>query len=129
MKIVVRSVVLTLIGAVVLLILMTVTGRMNRSMEVRSDISGVTENTVENGIISQTYSIHNEQEYISDFIENLSYLLDTNSDIVVNIEKTDMQKGLLSVKVTEEFEHPNGKIGTVSEERISIFNCLEENRP
>lgn len=129
MKIVVRSVVLTLIGAVVLLILMTVTGRMNRSMEVDSNLSAVVEETVENMALNPKYTIDNPEEYVADMAENLSGLLDTDSDIMVEIEKADKERGMLAVKVTEKFLHPNGKTGTVSCERVVILNQLDEPQP
>lgn len=129
MKIVVRSVVLTLIGAVVLLILMTVTGRMNRSMEVDNNLSAVVEETVENMALNPKYTIDNPEEYVADMAENLSGLLDTDSDIMVEIEKADKERGMLAVKVTEKFLHPNGKTGTVSCERVVILNQLDEPQP
>ena len=36
---------------------------------------------------------------------------------------------MLSVSVTEEFKHPNGKPGTVSYDRTAVVNKLQEEVP
>lgn len=129
MKIVVRSVTLTLISAVVLLILMAVMGRMNRSTEINSNLSSVMEETLQNMVVDPKYTISNRDEYIADFTEQISALMDTDSDIRVEIEKADKERGMLAVKVTEEFEHPNGNQGTTANDRTVILNKLEEDEP
>lgn len=126
MKTVVRGIILTCIGAVVMLIIMTVTGRMNRSMELKSNLPSAVEETVEILAVDQKYNIGNTNEYLADFVENLSRILDSDCDLKVEILNTDKEKGLLSVRVTEEFEHPNGKTGTVECERTVILNKLEQ---
>lgn len=129
MKIVVRGIILTCIGAVVMLIIMTVAGRMNRSTEIKSNLSSVVEETVENMAVNPKYTINNPEEYVADMAEHLSGLLDTDSDIKVEIEKADKERGILAVKVTEVFLHPNGRNGTVSCERVVILNKLGEPQP
>lgn len=129
MKIIVRSIALTCIGAVVMLIIMTVAGRMNRNVEITSNLSSCVEETVENMAVNPKYTINNVEEYVADMAEYLADRLDTDSDITVEIEKADKERGLLAVKVTEKFSHPNGKTGTVSCERIVILNKLEQPSP
>lgn len=129
MKIVVRGILLTCIGAAVMLIIMTLTGRMNRSMELKSNLPSAVEETVENLAVEQKYNIGNTNEYLADFVENLSRILDSDCDLRVEILSTDEEKGLLSVRVTEEFLHPNGKPGTVECERTVILNKLYKPEP
>lgn len=129
MKIIVRGLALTIIGAVVIMIIMTVGGRMNRSMEIKSNLSAVVEKTVENMALTKKYDVNNIQEYLSDFTENLSCFLDTDSAITVDVMEADTTKGLLSIKVTESFKHPNGNTGTVNCVKTVILNKLEEAEP
>ena len=117
------------LGVILLLILLTIAGRMNRSMEIKSNLSSMVEETVENAAVNPKYTINNPEEYVADMAENLSGLLDTDSDIMVEIEKADKERGMLAVKVTEKFLHPNGKTGTVSCERVVILNKLDEPQP
>lgn len=128
MKNIVTMVVSMLLGAVTLLIVMVVNGRMNRSMELKSNLPSAVEETVEI-LADQKYSIGNANEYLADFVENLARILDSDCDLKVEIISKDTEKGLLSVRVTEEFLHPNGKNGTVECERTVILNKLYEPEP
>lgn len=129
MKNVAVIVVSTLIWTVGLLIVMSVSGRMNRSMELKSGLPSIVEETVANMTLKKRYSIGNTNEFLADLTTDLSVQLDTNSAILVEVAGKDVEKGLLSVRVTEEFKHPNGKPGMVTEERLVLFNRLEEQEP
>lgn len=122
MKSFVMMMISAILGGITLMIAMTIDGRSNRSMELQGNLPSAVEETVEIMAVDQKYSINNPNEYLADFIENLSVLLDSNSGIKVEILNTDKEKGLLSIRVTEEFEHPNGKAGTVECERTVILN-------
>ena len=61
--------------------------------------------------------------------EKLSDLLNTDSDIMVEVEKADKERGMLAVKVPEKFLYPNGKNGTASCSRVVILNKLEQSEP
>ena len=115
-----------ILGTLTLMIVMSVYGRMNRSMELHSSLSSVVEETVENMTINPKYTIHNTNEWIADFVQNLSVRLDTQSDITVEIMQCNKEKGILSVRVTEMYLHPNGKQGKAVCERNVILNKLQE---
>lgn len=117
------------LGVITLLIVMTVNGRMNRSTEINSNLSSIVEETVENMAVEKKYTISNYNEYIADLVENLSYVLDTKSDITVKVINADKERGLLSIRITEEFNHPNGNRGTVECERTVVLDKQEEDEP
>lgn len=129
MKSVAMIVVSTLMWTVTLLIIMTVSGRMNRSVELGSGLSSIVEETLANINVDKVYDINSADEFIADFTECLAVQLDSDSDIQVDVMGKDMEKGLLSLQVTEKFRHPNGKPGTVTDERLVLFNRLEETEP
>lgn len=112
-------------GVLTLMIAMTMYGRMNRSMEIKSNLSSVVEETVEL-MANEKYTISNYNEFLADFISNLSKVLDSDSDIIVEVLNADKEKGLLSIRVKEEFKHPNGKKGMVKCDRTVILNKLDE---
>ena len=126
MKIVIRNIMLICAGAMVFLILMTMVGRTKRSVEIESNLSSVVEETVENMAVNPKYTIDNVDEYVADMTQYLADVLEADSDIKIEIEKADKERGLLAVKVTERFLHPNGKVGMVSDSRVVILNKLEE---
>lgn len=124
MKNIVTIISCALIGVITLAIVMSVSGRMNRSMEVKSNLSSAVEETVEN-LAGKKYAVSDMEEYLADFSESLMDFIDTDSDITVQVAAADMEKGILAVKVTETFMHPNGRTGEVFYERVVIFNKLE----
>ena len=126
MKNIVLAIVSTIIGVLTLMLVMTVYGRINRSMELQSNLSSVVEETVENMALNPKYSIQNTNEFLADLTENLVFLLDSKSDISIYIQQCDKEKGILSVKVELAYTHPNGNEGGVSCEKTVIINRLPE---
>lgn len=115
-----------LLGIITLMVIMTVCGRMNRSMELQNGLSSIVEETVENMMLKKKYSGNNVNEMLADLVCELSVLLETDSDLCVDILQYDKEKGILDVRVTASFAHPNGKRGVVSCERNVIFDKLRE---
>lgn len=129
MKNIVMIIVSALLGIITLTIVMTVSGRMNRSMELQSGLPSVIEETVANMAVNKNYSINNANEYAADLAENLSLQLDADSDITVEVMKADKEKGILSVRVTADFHHPNGNPGKVQCERTVVLNKVDSPEP
>lgn len=114
----------TILGVIALMIVMTINGRMNRSIELKSNLSSVVEETIENLILNRQYSIHNTNEFLADLTENLVLTVDAVSDVRIDILECDKDRGLLSVKVTFSYVHPNGKPGSITCEKTVILNKL-----
>lgn len=111
-----------ILGVLVLMMVMTVNGRMNRSMELKSSLPSVVEETIENMTQNPKYDINNTSEFVADLSENLSMTIDAVSNVTVDVLKCEKDKGLLFIKVTLDYQHPNGKTGTVACERLAIFD-------
>ena len=125
MKLIIRAIVTTCIAGVILLTIMAVSGRMNRSMELKSNLPSAAEETAEN-LLTKKYDIADKNQLEADFLETLAYAIDSDSNIRLKVNAADKEKQLLSVSVTEEFKHPNGKPGTVSYDRTAVVNKLQE---
>ena len=125
MKLIIRAIVTTCIAGVIFLTIMAVSGRMNRSMELKSNLPSVAEETAEN-LLTKKYNVTDKNQLEADFLETLAYAIDSDSDIRLKVNAADKEKRLLSVSVTEEFKHPNGKPGTVSYDRTAVVNKLQE---
>ena len=123
MKLIIRAIVTTCIAGVIFLTIMAVSGRMNRSMELKSNLPSAAEETAEN-LLTKKYDIADKNQLEADFLETLADTLD--SDIRLKVNAADKEKQLLSVSVTEEFKHTNGKPGTVSYDRTAVVNKLQE---
>lgn len=125
MKLIIRAIVTTCITGVIFLTIMAVSGRMNRSMELKSNLPSAAEETAEN-LLTKKYDIADKNQLEADFLETLAYAIDSDSNIRLKVNAADKEKQLLSVSVTEEFKHPNGKPGTVSYDRTAVVNKLQE---
>lgn len=125
MKLIIRAIVTTCIAGVIFLTIMAVLGRMNRSMELKSNLPSAAEETAEN-LLTKKYDIADKNQLEADFLETLAYAIDSDSNIRLKVNAADKEKQLLSVSVTEEFKHPNGKPGTVSYDRTAVVNKLQE---
>lgn len=125
MKLIIRAVVTTCIAGVIFLTIMAVSGRMNRSMELKSNLPSAAEETAEN-LLAKKYDVADKSQLEADFLETLAYAIDSDSNIRLKVNAADKEKQLLSISVTEEFKHPNGKPGTVSYDRTAVVNKLQE---
>lgn len=105
-----------------LVIVVTMAGRRGRQVEIDSNLPSAVEETVENMMLDKKYTINNYNEFIADLVSNLSINMDTNSDITIEVLNADKEKGLLSIKIIEEYTHPNGNRGKVECERTVILN-------
>lgn len=114
----------TILGVLVLMIVMTINGRMNRSMEVKSNLPSVVEAAVENLTSDPKYTIENTSTFVADLTEYLSVTVDAVSDVKVEVLKTDKERGILSIRATLVFKHPNGNTGTTSHETLAFFNKI-----
>ncbi len=127
MKNIVLVITTAMLGVITLLIVLTIYGRMNRSMELKSSLPSVMEETVESMIQNQDEMMESDEEVLKRFTNELLLCLETQSDVMIDILQFDREKGILSVRVTETFGHPNGEKGTVSCERTVIADALSEN--
>ncbi len=70
----------------------------------------------ESSIQGKLASGSSDKELISEFTELLTAQLNTKNDknfaLTIDIYEVDSEKGLISLKVTEQFTYPNGKVGS-----------------
>lgn len=109
-------------GVLTLMLIMTMYGRIDRSMELKSNVSSIAEEVIENVKGNQKYEIRNRDEFVADFVETLVYTIDARSDLQVDIFQCDKEKGVLGVAASLFYEHPNGKTGKVATEKTVIYN-------
>ncbi|MBO5069262.1 MAG: hypothetical protein J6C37_02720 [Roseburia sp.] len=117
-----------------LVIAMAISGRMNRSVELQSNLSTAVETAISQMTVEETASgmtieeelQSDEEMVIAECIEYLVTALDTDSDVQVDVMQSDTKKGVLAIRVTENFKHPNRKDGTVRCDRIAIWDRTSE---
>lgn len=117
---------LTTLGMLVLVIINTIYGRMDRRMELESNLSSVVETTLEDMVFASFYDYQDMDVFMETFTERILTSIDTSNDITVDVFQFDMEKGVLSIRVTLSYMHPNSEKGEVMCERHVILNRLTE---
>lgn len=112
-----------------LMIVMTIYGRNLRQSETNHTLAEAVDTTMSNLMENQAYSIESKDAFIADLLQSLLVQINSTSDVTVAILEADEKKGILSVEVTENYKHPNGKMGSVSAVRTVIFDrTIEEEK-
>jgi hypothetical protein len=95
-------------------------------MELRSNLSSVVEETVADMVQSDAYGAENKNQFMAEMVERLSAAIDSDGELEVAVMQIDTEKGILAVKITENFKYPNGRTGTIETERIVIQNSTKK---
>lgn len=101
---------------------LTIEGRSSRESEMESALRAAVEEAMAALEQSCVYTVAEEEEFIADFngllLERIhageGEDVDENLSVQVDVTGCDLEKGLLSVCVTERFSHPGGGVGTVT---------------
>jgi hypothetical protein len=122
--------VISIVTVVLTLVLMAaVAGRHTREQEMQVALRQAVEESVDQVMMQGKYTLHSKEELVADFTSLLVGRLrtkDPNLHLKVDIAGVDEVRGLLSVHVTEEFTHPNGRIGTTEASATVVFEQEEK---
>lgn len=121
MKNVVTGLVIAIIIALTTIIGLTLSGRSTREVELYNNLDKAVESTVESTLENANYDIHDKDEFVADFNQNLLLTIDSDSDVTVEVLSADEEKGLLSINVILNYKHPNGKDGTIECQKTVIL--------
>lgn len=127
MKQLIYGIIITFISIFTIVIILTINGKSNRSNEINNALSIAVENAVETTMNQNPYTINNNKEFLADFTQNLLSQISNDSDIEIKVAKIDYKKGIMSVRVTETFTHPNGNEGKNECETTVIFEHVPTN--
>ena len=75
-------------GTITILIILTVTGRMNYATELESQLPAVVENILYNVKIKQLYNVADNQEFTADVTEQIAKELDTQAVCIMQIMRS-----------------------------------------
>ncbi len=122
MKNIIISIVLIVLTIITALTLFTLYSQNTRENELDESLSIAVEQSLDNLKINKSYDVNNTEEFIADFLENLLVLIESDSEIKVEVLSVDIDKGLLDVNVVETFKQPNGSTRTASCRKTIIMD-------
>ena len=112
------------IGILVFAMLMTICGHMNRSTELQENLSTAAEGALQEGVHGDT--IKNDHALLAECIGRMAVALDADTDMVISVFGIDSQKGILALRMSGDYIHPNGMKGSAEWERVVIREDREE---
>lgn len=125
MKNIIYGIVMAVLGVLIVLVLLTINGKMTRQAELDDSLASAVENALDNCLNRKNYEITNDKEFIADFNQELLTQIENDADIEVQLTKADKDKGVLGIRVKETFKNPNKK---ESEQTYETSACLDTDR-
>lgn len=126
MKNVIIIIISAIMGVLMLLMGMTIHGRMNRSMELAGSLSTAVEETVSNAALEKKYDVNNINEYLADIVQGTADALDADGKVQAEVTGIDKERGVAGIRITETYEHPNGSTGTLTYEKTAVVDGKKE---
>jgi len=111
------------IGVLIVLVLLTINGKMTRQAEIDDSLASAVENSLDNCLNKKNYTIENDKEFVADFNQELLTQIENDADIEINITKVDANKGIIGIKVIEVFNNPNSKESKQEYETTAILDA------
>ena len=114
----------TLLIILILTATLSIEGANVRNREVKNALHAALENAIYSSFSKEGYDIKNNDLLVADVTALLLEQLNSNDEnlsLSVDIAKVDAKRGLLSMRVTEEYTFPNGKIGKVQDEATIVL--------
>lgn len=108
-----------LLGAILLAVVITIGGNMNRSVELQGNLSGAVEESVD-GSRYRDERVHAD-ELIEECMTQMVFALDSDMGIELRVYQEDAEKGILSVCTVADYLHLNGAQGDTAWERTAIY--------
>lgn len=119
-----RNIVLGFVFAAMILLSVNIVSTMNsrstRSQELSDALDTALEGTLST-LSKGTYDISDTDEYIADLMSNIAGQIQSDSELTVNILDADIEKGIMTVQVKEEYKHINGKTGAVTASKTVLL--------
>lgn len=113
-----------ILGVMVLAMVMTICGDMNRNTEVRENLSTAMEGALKE--VEESEAVHGEKELLAGCIGRMALAADADTDLTFEVCQADAEKGILALRVAGNYAHPNGMEGETSWERVVICERKKE---
>ncbi len=115
------------IASLVLLILITLInaetyGRSARETELENALNASIEYAVQELRNSRKITPTSNEEFISFFMENMTKMLNSRSNVEIEVIDVDYKKGYLTIRATEQYNHLNGNEGKVTVTKTALID-------
>ena len=99
-----------------------------RTVELSEAVDNALIATMNNVTVNKCYTIGSNEEFVEDFKQILMTSIDSTSELDIEVLNTDYEKGILSVKVTENYDYLNGRQGTVTKTATVLLDQKQQEK-
>ncbi len=124
MKSILLGCLMTIIGILALLSVLTVVSKKMRAKEEFTALECAVESAVKNAMEQNSHVINSNEQFIDEFIKQLLLQIDDDSSIDIDIAAADYKKGLLSVSVKQSFKTPNGTPSSIEYQTTCLMEQI-----
>lgn len=104
------------IGILVFAMVMTICGHMDRSTELQENLSTAAEGALQGAVHGN--AIKNDHALLAECIGRMAVALDADTDMVIDVFGIDSKNGILALRMSGAYIHPNGMKGSTEWERV-----------
>ena len=99
-----------------------------RTVELSEAVDNALIATMNNVAGNKCYTIGSNEEFVEDFKQILMTSVDSASELYIEVLNADYEKGILSVKVTENYEYLNGRQGNVTKTATVLLDQKQQEK-
>ena len=99
-----------------------------RTVELSEAVDNALIATMNNVTVNKCYTIGSNEEFVEDFKQTLMTSIDSASELDIEVLNADYEKGILSVKVTENYDYLNGRQGTVTKTATVLLDQKQQEK-
>lgn len=99
-----------------------------RTVELSEAVDNALIATMNNVAGNKCYTIGSNEEFVEDFKQILMTSIDSTSELDIEVLNADYEKGILSVKVTENYDYLNGRQGTVTKTATVLLDQKQQEK-
>ena len=99
-----------------------------RTVELSEAVDNALIATMNNVAGNKCYTIGSNEEFVEDFKQILMTSVDSASELDIEVLNADYEKGILSVKVTENYEYLNGRQGNVTKTATVLLDKKQQEK-
>lgn len=115
----------SLIGILIILMGFTIHGRSIRQVELENALKSSMEEAM-TSLLFEEGGPQTEEEWKAAFLQSMAVQINSASELTVIFLEANMEKGLLSVEATLNWNHPIGTRGSVSSVRTALLELYED---
>lgn len=122
MKTTIYGIVNWAIMVITIVIVLFICNNHSRSVNLQDNLQEAVESSLNTAMCNKNYTIDDADELIADMIEGIAMYLNDSDKIDVTVKNVDMEKGLLSVVVTEHYTSVKDKVTDISCEKTVLLD-------